>query len=504
MSYFYEQKDQEIFMFPETSTYCTPLNGTLVVANPATYPWYSRINLIPDGIDYDMPIQLKEKIWEIGSGKHPSHIANTFEEPVDITLTTYMQDARFLALATGTSSTADAKAGSNEQDLDITCIGMGAAGALAEGDYFLLYTIADSGVQTCNALYIWNTTGSGPTITGCTNIKIDCSGGTGANGADSTATEVAAAIATALTAATNYTCTSSNTVASVTVHGPDASNCGAVCDVRDGPSGNETAFIFTVVTYGASTHTITASTGSSLPSFGLHIEQVNTTAGENICIDLYGCIVKSYEMSVDYSTKIITESIIISTVKFAVGTISTIPPPRRALAPHTWQNLSEDTSKNIIMLGSTDKTPAITNSILLTIENDIELFGDIGKSYAYNVIAGMRTIKLKLVGHAQLSDIWTYWKDTWDDVNGYYTNAAAKLNSYITVERTETYDTFYLTIDNWLIEEYALKLFPISERIMGIDVTFTGATPASVGAALIDGLVIVDYVPKIFYNETNS
>ena len=69
---FYQQKDIKLFMFPETSTYLTPLNGTIVVANPATYPWYSRVNLIPEGADIELPIRKREKRWGVGSGKHPS------------------------------------------------------------------------------------------------------------------------------------------------------------------------------------------------------------------------------------------------------------------------------------------------------------------------------------------------------------------------------------------------------------------------------------------------
>ena len=109
---FLQEKDQRIYMFPEQNTakktddYQTPLNGTQNTANPATYPWYKRINLITEGLSYDIPIQLKEKLRDIGAGNHASHVVNTTQDPVDITFETKMVDATFLAMAIGTCATA--------------------------------------------------------------------------------------------------------------------------------------------------------------------------------------------------------------------------------------------------------------------------------------------------------------------------------------------------------------------------------------------------------------
>lgn len=465
-----------------------------MTANPATYPWYSQINLIPDGIDYDLPIRLKEKIYGIGSGKHPDMIVNTLQEPVEFTLDMMMQDARFLALATGTSSTA--ADGNSDHDLDITCIGAGTEGALASGDYFLLYTIDGSGHQICNAVWFdVNTGGGAPSITGATNIEVDV-------GANDTAAQVATALHTKLEAETNYSASTGGAgIASVTVHGPDDTHHGAVCDARDGASA--TAFTFSIVTNGSSTHTVTEGTDTTLKTFGLHIEQVNSTAGENIIIDLFGCIVISHETNIDYDGKIIRESVTIRAMTYAIGNACTCVPPSYITDPNTWADVVEAASNYLMMIGTTDKTPEIVSSVKLTIENEVDDFGDIGDIYVGFTIAGKRTVTLNIVGFIQINDIWTYWYDTWSNSLGYYTNAGGRLNSEIKLQRTASVDLWQLSVYNWFIESYNLKLFTIDDKIMGIDATFTDATPNASGH-IIDSLSISDYVPKIYYGEANS
>lgn len=480
-------------MFPE-SVFLTPLNGTIVTKNPTTYPWYSQLNLIPDGIDWDLPIRLKEKIYGIGSGKHPSIIINTLQEPVEFTLDMMMQDARFLALVTGTSSTA--ADGNSDQDLDITCIGAGTEGALATGDYFLIYTIDGSGHQICNAVWFdVNSGGGAPSITGATNIEVDV-------GTNDTAAQVATALHTKLEAETNYSAsTGGSGIASITVHGPDDTHHGAVCDARDGASA--TAFTFKIITNGSSTHTVTESTDTTLKSFGLHIEQTNNTAGENIIVDLFGCIVISHEINIDYDGKVITESVTIRAMTYAIGDACTCVPPAYKIDPNTWADVVEAASNYLIMLDTDDKTPAIVSSIKLTIENEVDDFGDIGTVYVKFPISGKRIVTLNIIGFIQINDIWTYWYDTWDSANDYYTNAGKRLNSEIKIQRTPSVDLWQLSVYNWFIESYNLKLFSIDDKIMGIDATFTDATPDSNGR-IIDSLSISDYVPKIYYGEANS
>lgn len=489
----FQEKDQRIYMFPETSVKCTPLNGTLVTQNPTTYPWYSRLNIIPDGVDWDMPIQIKEMIKDIGAGKHASHVVNTVQEPSEITLEMLMVDARFLALATGTTSSA----GSQKVVNVITPSTWEALNV--DGTYFLLYVQDASGHQICYAVYndVDSDQGGAPSITGATNVNVDFEGDDNLSGVDVTS------IATyldeleltleALTEITTVTTT--DTVCTITT----VANAGAVCSPRNGAS--SPAFSFTTTTNGASAHTVTESTDSELPSFGIHIEYNN--GSEDIAVDLFGCTVTKYQLVATFDNKTIRESVTFKAITYAIGAMCAIEPPVRHLEPRVWQNLVESASNYIIMIGTTDKTPSILKSLTFGIENVVDFHEEIGVMYKPNVVAGERIITMNLIGFIDTNDLWATWYDTWNDDVGYYTNAGGRLNSEIKIEKTATYDTFQLSVYNWLIETYNLRLFTIDEKIMGCDLTFTGATPDSNGR-LIDSLVISDYTPKIYYNEANA
>ena len=96
-------------------------------------------------------------------------------------------------------------------------------------------------------------------------------------------------------------------------------------------------------------------------------------------------------------------------------------------------NFKEVSGSNeyVIRAGTTDKTPAILNKMTLSIENELELYPEIGYNYRQNVICGKRNISMNLIGFIQTNDIWTAWKDTWDDTSGYYTTIGSRLNSII-------------------------------------------------------------------------
>lgn len=480
---FYQQKNIKAFIFPETSTYLTPLNGTIITANPATYPWFERISLMPEGFDFDLPIRLREKRWGVGSGKHPSHIINTVNEPIEFSIDMEMQDARFIALATGTTSSAGLRAA-------VTTITTVAASAITQADYFLIYCIDGSGHCICNAVWFdIDAAGTGaPSITGATNIEVDIA-------STDTAAQVATKLKNVLDAEGNYGAGVSDTVVTVT-----NANNGAVPTLRDGAAATD--FTFTTSTFGSSTQTVTEATGSSLPNFGMHVEYDN--GSEDIAVDLFGCVVVSEEVSIDYEEKVIKETVTIRCPYFALGNISTCPPPKRSVNVNVWQEVVEDTGIYLLMSGSTDKTPAIVTAATLKIENDIELYPEIGVSYRTHVVTGTRTVSLNIIGFTQTNDLWTIWAtDTWDNANGYYTTNAARLNTNLRIQRTATYDLWTIAIYNWLITEFEMKVFPIDDKIMGIDITLEGATPNSSGY-IISSLSIVDYICKIYYNVANS
>ena len=481
---FYQHKDQRVLMFPESSN-LTPLNGTKVTQNPTTYPWYEQINLVPDGFDWDLPIILKEKLYGIGAGKHPSMIVNTQQDPVDFTIETYMQDARFLSLATGAATSAGGQK-------IVQTITVDTYSDYVDGDQFLLYVIDASGHVKCYQVYFDVTgddSGKPAAVIGATACRIQ---GTFLDLADLTATiEIALEALDEIT-----TVTVVGSVLTITT----VANTGAVPHARD-CIGNTGVTTFAITTEGSSTHTVLESIDSTVKTFGLHIECDN--GSEDIAVDLLGCVITSYEMTIDYSEKLIKESIGIKCPHYVISTISVYNPPLYALEPQVWSNLVESASNNVIMITAADKTPAILTGLTFMISNEIDLHPEIGYRYCQFAVSGKREITMNLIGFIQKNEIWETWYDTWSNTAGYYTNAGGRLNSEIKVERTSTYDTWQMSIYNWLIESYNLKIFPIDDKIMGIDVTFTDATPDSNGY-IIDSLIISDYTAKIFYAVANS
>lgn len=438
---------------------------------------------MPEGFDFGLPIRLREKKWGVGSGKHPSHIVNTSNDPIDFTIDMEMQDARFLGLVTGSTSSSGTQAA-------ITTVTTVATASLSQGDYFLLYTIDSSGHCICNAVWFdIDAAGSGaPSITGATNIEVDITTG-------QTAAQVASALQSVIDSETNYG--ASVDTATVTITN---ANAGAVPTLRDGASATD--FTFATSTFGASTQTVTESTGNDLPSFGIHIEYDN--GSEDIAVDLFGCVVVSEEISIDYEEKVIMESVTIRCPYFITGNVSTIPPPKRSVNPNVWQEVVEDTDIYLLMSGTTDKTPTIVTAATLKIENEVELYPEIGVAYRKYVVSGKRNVSLNIIGFTQTKDLWTIWAtDTWDNANGYYTTNAERLNTNLRVQRTATYDLWTIAIYNWLITEFEMRVFPIDDKIMGIDITLEGATPNSSGY-IISSLSIVDYICKIYYNVANS
>lgn len=487
---FFQQKEQGVYMFPESAA-LTPLNGTKVTANPAEYPWYSRINVLPDGLDWDIPIRKKMPVWDIGSGKHPSHIVNVENEPVEFTMEMMHQDARFLALATGSASSS----GTQAAVWTITA----SYSDQADGDYFFLYTMDASGHLKCYCVYmdVDSDQAGDPSITGTTSVNIDFVGTDNLSGVDvTTDATLADEIKLAIDALTELTATETGDVVTVT-----CDNAGAIPHPRDSTA-NPTGISFSCTTSGASTHTITELTDNTLKTFGLHFEWDN--GSEDIVADLFGCVVKSYEITIDYDEKIIKESVNILCPYYVVGNVSTIPPPVTTdMDIGIFPNLTESASNYVIMVGTTDKTPAILNTLSLSIENDVEYYPAIGTNYRQTVVNGKRDVKMNLQGYVQTNDLWTYWKDTWSNSLKYYTNAGGRLNSEIKVNREDTYDNWQLSVYNWMIEEYGLRLVPIDEKIQSIDISFMGATPNSSGY-ILDSLSIKDYREKLVYAVANS
>ncbi|HEC36905.1 MAG TPA: hypothetical protein ENI29_01630 [bacterium] len=575
MTDFIQQTDQSIYIVDEESYgehYDPESEHNAWVAISAAFPHVIPVNIITDSFDYEIPKILKEKLFSIGGGKYPALIANTIQEPVEISFETKMQHPIFLTYAVGTV----ASTGTRAEEVTITC--PAESGNISQGDYFLINGIDGSGEEH---FAVWmdtagDTSSGKPTIAGIaadhvlpTNLSV--------NTPNNTPTQVATAVAAILHADGAFTDNSSSGADVKTT----MASSGAVRDARD--SGVASCGITVSVTQqGVNTHTITESTGYSLPSLTMHIEQRNSTpvvkesaadgvtvaagktftsagatfsssgvaAGHLLCIDegtqtgkyliisvdsenqvtvakdsdflattsldfrvldtedvivdLFGCVVTDYELTIDYGDKIVSESVTLKCVNYSLGDRLTNPPPKVELIdPHTWVDLKESASNYLLQEGTTDKTPDIVNKAILKISNDVEFQPELESRYPQTAMNGKREVSLQLVGFTKNRDTFDYFNDTWDNTNQRYSSASGRLNSKIRLERNITYDYMLFSIYNWLIEEHNHNVFSIDDRIKGLDLTFTAATP-DINLRIIDSFSIVDFLSDTCYQNSFS
>ena len=508
---FFQEIDQRLFMVDEHvygEHYDPESEHVAWAAISAAFPHVIPINIITDSFDYTLPRRLRDKIYAVGGGKHPAMIVNTIQEPVEISLETKMQHPLFMAYAIGQETS-----GPTGAVVEITAITFATVtDSSAQGKYFLINSI-DANGEDHWAFWVSDVgddTGK-PTIAGIAtaNIyKMDLSGAV--DPTNPTGAELATAFSTAADAADDYFATPAVASAKATVTGVSP---GAVRDCRD--SGVDPLGIsVSVTTQGSSTHTITESTGYALPSFTFHIEQYNSSdATESIYLDLFGCVVTDCEITIDYADKIVKEAVTFKSVNFAVGNLLTNPPNFiEILEPFIWDALTVASNEYLMQSTTevpvtTDRTPEIVNKTSLKVTNDIMFQPGIGVLYPTTVINKKREVSLNIVGYTKLKDLYDYHNtDTWDNANGRYTTLAARLNTVFKLKRTATVDLFEIHIYNWLIEEGNYHIFNIDEGILGLDVTFTDATPYTdkriiVKIAGTAGFIISDYLSDTCYHN---
>ena len=497
----YQENNQRIYMVDEHSYgehYDPQTEHAAWTAISATFPHIIPVDVLKDGLDYEIPIIIKEKIYGIGGGKYPVLIANKRQEPVEFTLDCEGQTALFAAYAIGSTASTKGGAGAAFKEVtEITC--PAESGNIVQGDYFLINGIDANGEEH---FAVWmDTAGDGntgkPTIAGIAADHVLAANLSGST-PNSTATQVATAVKTILDADAAFGATSVAGVVTVT----NALE-GAVRDARDSGVG-PTNCTFDIGTQGCSKHIVTENTGHKLSSFTLHIEQRNDDSDEDIIVDLFGCVVQSYSLSIDFDEALFKESVTIKCPHYAEGDRLTNPPHIvHNFDIWSWANMKEAISTYLLMEGSTEKTPKIVTKINLEIGNTLELFGEIGYDYCQYVIAKERTVSLNIVGLIDCRDTFDYYKDKWDNINKRYSLASGRLNSKLKVERTATYDYFIISFYNWLLEEHNHRMFPISEGIKGLDITLTEATPDS-NRRIIDSFEIYDYLSDTCYHNSWS
>jgi hypothetical protein len=461
------------------SSYLTPYQGTEVTALGATYPFCQRINVVPNGADIPPPIVKQERVYDIDAGKHPSYIVNTVQDPVDINLEMDSIFPTFLAYAIGSAATTHGSV--RKEVTDITCL---AGSAISQGDYFILCGISAAGAVVYNAVWFdIDAAGSDdPDITGVTSIEVDIA-------SDDTNAEVATKLKNKLDAEDNYGASVDGAVVTVT-----NANYGAVPDARDGAAA--TGFTFSTTAQGVSTHTVTEEISRSLESFTLHCEQGHTSGSSyDIVYDLFGCVVDTYELEINFSDGIVKEKVGIKCPHFVAGNQLTNPPKKWKNDLYTWADTKESASNYLLMEGTTDRTPAGVNKIVLRINNNVNMESDIATQYKKYAIAGKREVELNIVGFDENRELWDFFKDVWNSANDYYNTASGRLNSKLKLSRDNTYDYFILSVYNWLIEEHNAHFVNVDDAIKNIDVVLVDGTPDS-NKRIFDSFSIVNQVSK--------
>ena len=233
-----------------------------------------------------------------------------------------------------------------------------------------------------------------------------------------------------------------NTATTLTVY-PDPS----------GLAGTETIEILTA----PFTHTI--STGSTIPSFTLHLEAQKGTS--SIYKDLFGCIVKSIEITMEAGAETpISMSVGILVPKNIAGATSTNP-VNLEKSEYSWTDVSTLTlqyNSNDIESSLRDKT----NKVTFKVENEFDIKSILGDDYPKNLQVGTQTI-------TTLIDLFPE-STTWDTITGLkipnYSTQYTKAGYYTGPISFETKITREGSADDY-IDISATKLFmdPTSWKI---------------------------------------
>lgn len=436
-------------------------------ALPADYPHLNALDFIPDSTDIPVPIREKEGAYTIGDAKHPSIIINKAYQPVDFDIETYGQNMELLAYAIGSA------AKSSHQRAHVETIQFVAKASVTNNDRFFIDIVNGSGNIEHHMFYFDtdDSVSSAPTQTGINSSKaheIDISG-------DTTATEVASSASTIIDGVTGLSTSVSTDTVTVT-----HDNAGGVKPAFEGSS-NNCGLTFETTTHGTTNYSITEGLTYALDSFTLHVEQQHD-GDEDIYYDLFGCVVDSAEITINFDDNIIKGKYSIKSPYAVTGNQNTKLPNRvKKENVFNWTHLEEAASDYLIMEGTTDRTPEIVNSLTLTINNNVEFQPNIGKDYMYMAIAGKRNVEFSITGYISNKNLFDFWKDIWSNANNYYSSASGRLNSKINIDRDASNDYIDISIYNLLITEHTCHLQSVEEQIKSVDLTFIDAIPDSNG-----------------------
>lgn len=498
MTYVYDKSGQSLFFVREAS-YGLPYDpeGDAGVAAwtivPDDYPHWRRFDKIPDGIDMVPPLIEKLKQFDIGDAKHASAILEGNIEPVEFSIPMTAQGLEFLALAVGKPSLT-----SHDRAMVQTVTCPAESGNISQGDYFLLDAIT-SDVTEHFAVWFGTSGESGkPTITGINASNI-LNAQLSGNTPNSTPTQVATAVASIIDNDGTFGAASSGAIVTIT-HAAS----GAVQPARNGEANPDCSFGIT--TWGSTQYTLSEELTTDLPSFTIHAEQRNTTAGEDIVWDMFGCIVESVEVKVAFSDKLTTYNV---TFKCPYALENTDgrndnPPPRKNLLSFPAMKALQESANNYLLQEEntttavhTDRTPKTVDSATLTVTNNVTFQSDVSKQYMAQAFSGQRTITLNIVGATQEKELFTYWQQAYSvRGNDYHPSSAnGRLNTVFKLQKDATYDYISIAIRGWLLQEHNFHFVSVDEAVKSVDMTLEDGSSDTNGR-IISSFTMISYIDE--------
>jgi len=506
----YQKSEQRIYFQREQTygeIYDPEAELTAFTSIPDDYPHWRRLDLIPEATDISVPFIEKLKKYDISAAKHPSHIFSGNYEPSEFTVEFDAQGLEFLAFAIGAPVHSS---GTRAMTQTIACTAEGVTGVV-QGDYFL-FDVIDSG-GNIDHYGVWiDTAGDGstgkPVVTGINASKMlaaNISGSTPASTSTQVADAIELIIETTLGGGGTSDITSADNVANLItlIH----ARSGAVQPAHDGEAA--TLFTFGVTTFGASTYTISEDVGYALPSFTMRVEQRNAgDATEDIIYDLFGCVIDSITVNVDFGEKIVKASVTIKCPYVLENTThgrADIAPPHKGIAAFpTMSALKEATDAVLLQSlttatinGAGDITPKQVDKVTFSIKNNVTFRGDVSIRYKNLAVAGKREVEMNVIGETDDSELYKFWQETYKLAGADWIPNAASDNIHTTfkLQRDATYDYISLHVYNWLISNHNLHFVDVDEAVKVIDMIVTDGS-ADTNGRIIDSCSIVSPIDQ--------
>jgi len=485
----YDKSGQRIFFQRET-TYGNIYDPEGDIAQwtqvDADYPHWRRLDIMEDTFSIDVPFIEKLKKFDISDSKHASAVLSGNIEPVEFTFDMTAQGLEFLPCAIGTPALS-----SHDQPMVQTIV---CTASPAQGAYFLIDAITS---DVTEHFAVWSdtagdaTTGK-PVITGVNASNVlaaNISGG-------ASAIQVATAVAAIIDNDATFGAASGGTTTVTVTHAAS----GAVQMAHDSQAA-PMSIIVGVTTWGSTNYTVTESTGTTLPSFVIHLEQRNDTSAEDILWDLFGCVVDSISIKIASGDKIATYSVTFKCPYAVVGLRNTNNPPRKYIKSFPSMSSIQESADNYLLqeAGTTirDRTPQQVDSVILTISNNVSFKGDISKRYKTVAVSGKRDISLQIIGNTSEKELFQYYLEAFtnDGTDWIPTSAYGKLYGVWKIQRDATYDYITLGFYNWMIKEHNFSYVNVDDAVKAVDITLEDGSSNSSGL-IITTCTYVSYIDE--------